>query len=65
MSNIKNIFDIPRDFNNPNWNEKEKAHDWKNYVTPEVEKLWYTFNMRQRELLAINFQNIANDEEWN
>jgi hypothetical protein len=52
------------DWKNPNWNDLQKVHDWKNYVSDEVILIWDTFTNEQKEMLANNFDELANKEDW-
>lgn len=56
---------VPHDWNNPEWYERTKVHDWKNYVlTDYLENMWSTFDDNQKKVLAYNLQLIADGEEW-
>ena len=52
------------DFEIPDWDDCQKVHDWKNYVTKEVRDLWSSFSLEQRKALASNFSDQADLEEW-
>ncbi len=65
MINLKNrIKQIPSDFKNPEWNEKYRVHNWRNYVTDEVKNEWGNFTKKQKKILSDNFQGIADTEDW-
>lgn len=55
---------LPIDWQEPNWKEYSKVHNWRNYVSYEIEKMWDDFSIAQKIALAKNFQNIADQEEW-
>lgn len=56
---------LPHDWQNPDWEDRTKVHDWKNYVeTTLLEDMWNTFDNNQKKVLVYNFQIIADNEEW-
>lgn len=54
----------PDDFENPDWTSAGKVHEWKNYVTQEVQQLWPTFSSELRAALARQSEAMAGLEEW-
>lgn len=54
----------PKDWDLPDWDSAEKVHDWRNYVTLEVQELWPTFTAEQKQALARQAAEIASNEEW-
>lgn len=52
------------EFANPDWNNKNRVHDWKNYVREELKVMWPSFTLEQRRVIAENMDNIASDEGW-
>lgn len=54
----------PQDWNNPDFYNAGKVHDWKNYVSGEVEDEWKYFSEEQKQILARCFQRLADREEW-
>lgn len=55
---------LPLDWENPDFSQKSKVHDWKNYVSPDVESIWHSFSATQKQALAGGFQELADREEW-
>lgn len=56
----------PEDFESPTWQKigKVRPHQWKNYVSEDVRRLWQSFNNEQKKALAECFEEIASREEW-
>lgn len=54
----------PSDWANPDWYNIEKCHDWKRYVSGELEDEWKYFSGEQKKILARCFQGLADKEEW-
>lgn len=54
----------PIDWNEPEWENARKCHDWKNHVTAEVQSMWATFTEAQQVALARQAQDAADSEEW-
>lgn len=52
------------DFVSPDWNDKRRCHDWRNYISEELREIWETFTLEQKRIIARNAQNIADKEEW-
>jgi len=48
----------------PDWENKNKCHDWKNYVSADVKRLWPQLTDEQKVAIAANFQQIADQEDW-
>ena len=55
---------IPEDWQSPDWQHKDRVHEWKNYVTKEVEKIWDTLPDNAKMVFAESYQEVANKEEW-
>lgn len=54
----------PDDAQSPRWDLANRVHDWRNYVSAEVQAMWHTFTPEQRAALARNADEIAGREEW-
>ena len=52
------------DFMDPQWDKAGKVHDWKNYVTDQLRKIWSGLSDDQKRVVASNFDEIAEREEW-
>lgn len=57
-------WEYPSDWREPDWAAGGKVHNWRNYVSEEVQSLWPSFAIEQRLALAKNAQQIADAEEW-
>jgi hypothetical protein len=55
---------LPEDYAEPNWDEEERVHNWRNHVSEEVMVLWPTFTDEQKQALAKQAQFCADQEEW-
>jgi len=54
----------PRDYLQPEWHWRQSVHNWRNYISEEVQAMWLTFTPEQRAALARNADEIAGREEW-
>lgn len=64
---ITNLFTVepwPRDWKSPNWENTRRVHDWKNYITEEVQSMWDTFTDDQKKAIARSAEEIADREDW-
>ncbi|WP_137963086.1 MULTISPECIES: recombinase RecA [Klebsiella pneumoniae complex] len=48
----------------PDWANKGKCNDWKNYASEELTRIWPTFTTEQRRVVAEALQEAAYLEEW-
>jgi hypothetical protein len=48
----------------PNWKNKQKVHDWRNYISQELQEMWDTFTYKQKEAIARNADEQASNEHW-
>lgn len=49
----------------PDWRVRYPApHDWRNYVSEELQEHWTSFTLVQRRMIGRNAQEIADREEW-
>lgn len=51
-------------YQNPNFNNKRRVHDWKNYVPYNWAKNWNEFTEREKKIIAILCDEQADREEW-
>jgi hypothetical protein len=58
-------FNPPRDWESPKWDEYEKVHGWRNYVSEALQTEWPGFTGRQKIMLSSAFEEIADGEHWN
>ena len=57
-------FNPPSDWRYPKWTEENKVHNWRNYVSPALQKEWRYFTENQMILLSSSFDAVADREEW-
>lgn len=60
----EHLNNVPSDWENPDFDSCSMVHEWKNYVTSEVQEIWHTFTKEQKQLLAECFNSSADNEEW-
>lgn len=56
--------DVPRDYENPNWNGGNRIYEWKNYIAKEHKELWNTFPHSQKVILSQVAHKKAMSESW-
>ena len=44
-------FYLPSDWQNPEWDNVGRVHEWKNYVSDEIADMWETFTDNQKRPL--------------
>lgn len=54
----------PREWENPNWDEKNRIHNWKNYISDDLRQYWQNFSDKEKKMIAANAEGIASNEEW-
>ena len=54
----------PHDWREPQWGVPLRVHNWRNYATPDLRMIWYTFDDRQALVVACALDEIAGTEEW-
>ena len=52
------------DLDKPNFKNKTRKHDWRNYVPYEWQDKWVKFTERERQIIAVMAQMQADNEEW-
>lgn len=53
-----------RKFKDQDFDNVHKVHDWKNYVPEELSEHWYELTERERKLIFILTEPMADREEW-
>jgi hypothetical protein len=62
---LNEINEYPQiNIHNPEFDKAHRAHDWRNYVSGEWKENWFSFSERERKIIAILYQRIADEEEW-
>jgi len=54
----------PKNWEKPDWSSAGKVHDWRNYISEEVQGMWDTFPDDQKQALAQQANQIAGREDW-
>lgn len=57
--------EIPKDYNNPDWNDRNKVHNWKNYASSELQFIWNGFTEEQKIIISQNLNSLAGILEKN
>lgn len=55
---------VPNDFISPNWKAMNRVHEWKNYISEEIQALWDSFSLVQKLEIAKEAQHRASQEDW-
>ena len=61
---MENEYNLPTDWESPEWQNCDRAHGWRNYASKDVEKEWPNFTEYQKKILAIAFNESASREQW-
>ena len=46
------------------WNEGGKVHNWRNYISDGLQRIWHTFNREQKLELVRSAEENAMRENW-
>ncbi len=49
---------------NPEWENAGRVHDWRNYISEEIEAMWDTFTDEQKAALYRQADAQASAEDW-
>jgi hypothetical protein len=52
------------DLNNPDFENIERIHDWRNYVPDEWRPCWNDFTNVERQIIFVMANIQAENEEW-
>jgi len=58
------LADAPMDYENPDWDDAGRVHDWRNYASNDLRAAWTEFSVRHRAIIAASLQDAADREEW-
>jgi hypothetical protein len=61
---IVRLGDVPIDYANPDWEKRERIHNWRNHVRTGVREIWSTFTDEQKQVLAREAHEDASNEAW-
>lgn len=54
----------PSDWDNPDWEHPTEIHEWKDYISDQVKKLWQSFTSEQKVAIAAQAQDQASREYY-
>lgn len=54
----------PQDYKNPDWKKIDRVHNWRNYISMELQSMWNTFTDDQKAAIARSAEESADMEEW-
>jgi len=54
----------PQDWDAPEWANAYCVHEWKNYISTEVQQIWHSFTDYQKKAIARQAEENAEREEW-
>jgi hypothetical protein len=52
------------DYINPDWSDKNRVHNWKNYISDEMKAMWNSFTDAQKIAIGKNAEGTAGEENW-
>lgn len=61
---MKECRNIPKDWARPEWNKREKVHNWRNYASEHLISHWTFMDSLTKQLVAECLNNVASVEEW-
>lgn len=50
--------------NRPEWAVAGRVHDWRNYVDPDIQHIWFELPPDVRVYLYLQAENLASYEHW-
>jgi hypothetical protein len=54
----------PSDYLAPQWDKYDRVHNWRNYVSDEVQAAWDSFTAAQKAMIARLCEKQAHSEDW-
>jgi hypothetical protein len=48
----------------PQFEKVTKVHDWRNYVPHYMQRVWKEMTLRERVLVYLTADEMADNEEW-
>jgi len=54
----------PEPWRDPQWDEDDLVHNWRNYILEGLRAIWDTFTDEQKRALYENANTIAGEEDW-
>ena len=56
--------EAPKDWESPIWKDAGRVHEWKNYISEEIQGIWDTFTVSQKQAIARGADELSGLEEW-
>lgn len=50
--------------NNPNWKEKGRVHNWRNYISDSIKKSWHSIPIEAKYVFVIMGEEKSSNEDW-
>lgn len=57
-------FKPPHDWDRPEWEARQKVHNWRNYASEGIKREWQSFAGRQKIMIASLLDGLADKEHW-
>ncbi len=61
--NISNEYDA-KNISNPQWEKRNRVHDWRTYIPKELQDVWYDLSSDARIVAYYMAKEMADKEEW-
>lgn len=55
---------IDQQYLKPDWSDKNRVHNWKNWVSDEVQQIWDSFTDEQKSAIGRMAEDRAASEIW-
>ncbi|MEY6764119.1 hypothetical protein AB9B48_20980 [Kluyvera ascorbata] len=52
------------DWSQPDFRGTGGPHNWRNYITPQLEDTWSSFTDWQKKVIAHALDEVASNEDW-
>lgn len=57
-------FKPPSDWDNPEWEVKDRVHNWRNYANDGLKREWQSFTGRQKIIISSALDGAASSKHW-
>jgi hypothetical protein len=64
VATIAQIEGYLRELECPEWDNKQKCHDWKNHVPEVIENSWDSLPIVTKQIVYLMASEQAHNEEW-
>ena len=51
-------------YDNPDWENLPRVHEWRRYVGERTQAMWNEFSKEQKLAIALDAQDMADNEDW-